>query len=87
MKLTRRDSLRAIAVAAVGVVPLGIGATTTEAAGAQFHMDAALVTLRLALRDLNNATEDKGGHRGRAIKLLKQVIAEVELGIQYASPH
>ena len=84
-RLTRRNSLRV--VAAVGAAAaLGIVSPVALADATQFHMDAALVTLKLALRDLNDAADDKGGHRLKAIGLLKGVIAEVEHGIQYAGP-
>jgi hypothetical protein len=49
----------------------------------QPHMQAALDALRLARRELDQASEDKGGHRVKAIGLVNQAIAEVEKGIQF----
>lgn len=83
--LSRRGSLRLVAIVAA-TAALGIASPGAAAEATQFHTDAALVTLRLALRELNNAAEDKGGHRAKAIGLLNAVIAEVELGIQFAGP-
>ena len=82
---TRRNSIGFLAVVGAATA-MGVALPTTAAPATQFHMDAALVTLRLALRELNNAAEDKGGHRKRAIELLQGVIAEVEQGMQYAEP-
>ena len=50
----------------------------------QPHMQAALDDLNNANRNLDQATADKGGHRGKAIELVKAAIDEVNLGIQAA---
>lgn len=84
-RFTRRNSLGFLAVVGAAAA-LGVALPSTSAQATQFHMDAALVTLKLALRELNNAAEDKGGHRKQAIELLQGVIAEVERGIRYAEP-
>lgn len=78
-KLSRRAGLRALAAFAGTSALAGM---TAPSQAAQFHMDAALVTLNLALRDLKLAVEDKGGHRIRAIEFINNAIAEVKLGIQ-----
>jgi len=49
-------------------------------------MHSALSHLRHARGDLERALADKGGHRGRAISLIDQAIAETEAGIRYAAP-
>ena len=50
-------------------------------------MDAALDALKSARRELDAATADKGGHRGNALRLVKQAITEVEHGIEFARRH
>ncbi len=49
----------------------------------QPRMQAALDALKTARRELEAATEDKGGHRKRAINLVNQAINQVERGIQF----
>jgi hypothetical protein len=50
----------------------------------QPHMTAALAALESAKNNLDRATSDKGGHRGRAIDLVKNAIDEVKKGIDAA---
>lgn len=47
----------------------------------QPHMTAALAALESAQNNLERATGDKGGHRARAIGLVKDAISEVKKGI------
>jgi hypothetical protein len=47
----------------------------------QPHMRAALDALRDARSELNAASADKGGHRGRALDLVNAAIDEVQKGI------
>ena len=90
MKLSRRASLRGVvalgavsAAAAVGVTALA----ASPAEAAQPHMDAALVTLNQALRQLQDAMADKGGYRVKAIASVKSAIADVEAGIKWDKTH
>ena len=53
----------------------------------QPHMQAALDHLRAAKADLDQAPADKGGHRVRALQLVKNAIAEVDKGIEYDRTH
>ena len=55
---------------------------TYNAAPDQPHMTAALAALESARNNLDHATADKGGHRGRAIDLIKDAIDEVKKGIE-----
>jgi hypothetical protein len=48
-------------------------------------MAAALEHLRNANQQLQNAAQNKGGHRVRAMQLVEQAMAQVEQGIQYAN--
>ena len=47
-------------------------------------MQAALDSLRSAQTNLEKAIADKGGHRAKAMDLVKQAIDEVKLGIEAA---
>ena len=68
--ISRRQALTAVSLAgAVGLV-LGTGSARAD----QPHMEAALATLRTAEQQLKDATPDKGGHRAKAISLVKQAI-------------
>jgi hypothetical protein len=51
----------------------------------QPHMRAALDSLKSAKGKLENAANDKGGHRVKAIELIKLAIDEVNKGIAVAS--
>jgi CubicO group peptidase (beta-lactamase class C family) len=75
---------------AVLIVTLSISTPNLAAQAqpeAQPHMQAALERLREAQRELEAATHDKGGHRSRAVSLVKQAIVQVNQGIQYDSTH
>jgi len=54
---------------------------TTVSAPDQPHMQAALAALTSARNNLDKADADKGGHRAKAIDLIKQAIDEVNAGI------
>ena len=53
----------------------------------QPEMSAALQNLREAQHNLESATHDKGGHRAKAVELVRQAIREVEAGIQFDNTH
>jgi len=82
-RFTRRDLLAA--APALGVA--AVLARSTEARADQPHMEAALDALKTARRELEAATADKGGHRGNALRLVKQAVTEVERGIEFAKRH
>ena len=71
---------------AIGQVSAGIDYAKrhNHAAPDQPHMQAALDALRSAQTNLEKATADKGGHRAKAMDLVKQAIDEVKLGIEAA---
>lgn len=48
----------------------------------QPHMQAALTALESARNNLDRATADKGGHRAKAIDLVRDAINEVKKGIE-----
>jgi len=53
----------------------------------QPEMSAAIEHLREAQRNLEAASHDKGGHRVRALELVRQAIGEVEEGMRYDDRH
>jgi hypothetical protein len=53
----------------------------------QPHMREALEALRTAERELSAATHDKGGHRAKALKLVRQAISEAETGVKFDNRH
>ena len=53
----------------------------------QPRMQAALDLLRSARTNLEAATDDKGGHRVKAIGYVDKAIEEVEKGIEYDRTH
>jgi hypothetical protein len=75
----RRTVLRAALLTLV----LAAGFVAGQLSAAQPRMQSALKDLRSARSELNAATADKGGHRGRALALVNDAIAEVERGIAY----
>jgi len=82
-RFTRRDLLAA--APALGVAAVLAGAT--EARADQPHMEAAMDALKTARRELDAASADKGGHRGNALRLVKEAMIEVERGIDFAKKH
>ena len=53
----------------------------------QPKMQEAMQDLRQAEDSLNRADTDKGGHRVRAIELVRQAEREVQAGIEYDNRH
>lgn len=68
---------------------LVVGRDLVHSAGAepQPHMRSALGSLESALGQLEKATADKGGHRVKAMGLVKQAIDEVKAGIAFDNKH
>lgn len=75
---SRRTAAKSLfSVGAAGLV----GASLAEAAP-QPHMQAALRALNNASTQLQAASDDKAGHRAKAIRLVSDAINEVQQGIQ-----
>jgi hypothetical protein len=72
----------ALGAAAGALVTVDVGG---EAVAAQPNMQDALRALNAALRSLQKAEPNKGGHRARAMALGEQAIQEVRAGIAYAA--
>jgi hypothetical protein len=84
-KLTRRGFA---AAAATGVAAIGLlGASAKSADAYQGNMERALSSLYQALGLLREATANKGGHRARAMDLVRQAIDETQAGVEFADEH
>jgi hypothetical protein len=84
LKLTRRS----VAAAATGVATIGLlGAPAKSANAYRGNMEHALSSLNQALASLRESTANKGGHRARALDLIRQAIDETQTGIEFADEH
>jgi hypothetical protein len=84
-KITRRGFA---AAAATGVAAIGLlGATAKSAEAYQGNMERALSSLNEALSSLRESTANKGGHRARAMDLVRQAMDETQAGIAFADEH
>jgi hypothetical protein len=84
-KFTRRGFA---ATAATSLAALGLfGASLKPASAEQGNMERAIGSLHEALQSLQESTANKGGHRGRAMELVRQAIAETQAGIDFADEH
>ena len=81
--MTVRRIFSALALIAL----LATGFVAGRASADQPRMHAALEHLRAAKADLEAATDDKGGHRRRAIGFVNDAIGQVEKGISYDRRH
>jgi len=79
----RRNILRSLVL----IVLLAVAFISGQLSAAQPQMQAALSNLREARRHLEAATSDKGGHRERALQLVKDAIDETEKGITFDRRH
>jgi hypothetical protein len=76
------------AIATTGLAALGLLGVTVRSANAyQGNMERALGSLHEALQSLQESTANKGGHRGRAMDLVRQAIAETQAGVEFANEH
>ena len=82
--MSRRLTVRLLTVA----LPLALVATAAFKVGeyvqGQPHMEAAMTAMNTAMEHLKEATEDKGGHKAKAIMHLKAAIEQTQAGIDYA---
>jgi hypothetical protein len=71
----------------VGGLLAGGASARAQGLGPQPHMEAALVALQQAERELTEATPNKGGHREHALDLVQKAANQVRKGIEYAATH
>lgn len=76
--LSRRAATKSIFAAGT----TGLMMAPPADAAPQPHMQAALRALQNAANQLEQAADDKGGHRARAIHLVSQAVNQVQQGIQ-----
>jgi hypothetical protein len=69
----------------VGFAGAAVLATGIMMKAAQPHMDESLALMKSAMTELKAAKPDKGGHRAKAIGLLKEAMDEVQAGINFAA--
>ena len=81
-----RLNKRLLAGAVLGAT-LALGMSIGAAIADQPHMQSALDHLRSARSELADATLDKGGHRGKAIRYVNAAISEVEAGMRFDRRH
>jgi hypothetical protein len=75
-------------LAAGGVVAAGvIAGVKSAAAEPQREMERARAALNEAIQFLRAASDNKGGHKIKAVELIQSAIAEVDAGIEYADTH
>jgi hypothetical protein len=75
-------------LAAGGVVAAGVIAGAKPAAAEQQReMERARAALNDAIQFLRAASDNKGGHKIKAMELIQNAIAEVDAGIEYADTH
>jgi hypothetical protein len=79
--------IRRIATALTLALLLTAGFVAGRASADQPHMQAAMDHLRLAKQSLERASEDKGGHRSAAIRLVNDAMHQVEEGIRFDRRH
>ncbi|HEV7919398.1 MAG TPA: hypothetical protein VGR02_01265 [Thermoanaerobaculia bacterium] len=79
--------LRRILITLVLTLMVSAGFVVGRASAAQPEMQAALTNLREARANLDRATNDKGGHRNKAVRLVNDAIVEVEAGMRFDRRH
>jgi len=76
-----------VASSLVATVAAGAGLFAGYTVAAQPQMESALGHLEAAERDLQQATHDKGGHRDRALELVRQAEHQVREGMKFDKRH
>lgn len=76
-----------ILIAALLVVLPAAGYFSQQLYADQPQMEAALVALKNAREHLEKATDDKGGHKKKAMEHIRKAIVEVEKGIAFERRH
>ena len=66
---------------------LAAGIFVGQAMAAQPHMVAALDALRTARSELQSALANKGGHRARAMDLVRDAVTQTQPGVEFADEH
>ena len=83
----KAPSLRRTLTVGAFLLFAGVGFFAGRLSADQPHMQAALDRLQEAKHELDAADADKGGHRTKALQLVREAIAQVEKGIEYDRHH
>jgi hypothetical protein len=75
--------MKLLALVCVSATLMAVGPARAD----QPNMQSTLKNLEQARNNLQRATADKGGHRGKARELIDQAIAEVKAGMEYDRTH
>lgn len=87
--VTRRSAIALLGLAGISLPAVlhGQPLPARHSDEQQPHMRAALDALKSAQHHLDAAEADKGGHRAKAIQLVKDAITETEAGIAVGATH
>jgi len=89
--MSQMKSRRELGLLATGGAIAAALVVNTKSAVAQVERQGNMVqarqALESALHSLQVATDDKGGHKVKAIQLIQAAIDEVNEGIRYANTH
>ena len=89
--MSQMKSRRELGLLATGGAIAAALVVSTKSASAQAEAQPNMVrareALNSALESLRTAADDKGGHKGKAIRLIESAIAEVDAGIHFANRH
>lgn len=77
------SSARTLVIAVTAAVAGALGTFAASVGADQPRMEAALSHLEAAERELEAATEDKGGHRAEALRLVRSAQKQVRQGIKF----
>jgi hypothetical protein len=77
------SSTRTFVIAITAAVAGALGGFAGSVGADQPRMQSALSHLESAERELEAATEDKGGHRVEALRLVREAQAQVRKGIKF----
>jgi hypothetical protein len=79
--------LTTLAFAGLFAATIAFQAVPSADADVQPKMKTALAHLKKAQLQLEKASADKGGHRAKALDLVKQAIDETQQGIDFDNKH
>lgn len=87
MLTSRRLTIRILTIALPAVLLATAAFKVGEYVQGQPHMEAALTAMQDAQKHLQEAVEDKGGHRAKALMHLKEAMKQTQAGIDFAAAH
>jgi hypothetical protein len=82
--INRRSAMALVGTALAAAAVVG---STAPATADQGNMEHAIDLCNKAIDALQNAPDNKGGHKHRAIQMLRTTIDEIQAGIDFADSH